>query len=74
MRHPIGTVLHGYFVLPQDGDRSIAPPDKNATRYVLPQTHAVTLEDDFSFYQRQQYVTNRNLTKYLQKTFTNVLL
>lgn len=51
---PIGTVLHGYFVLPPEGDSSISPPEKNAAKYVPMQTHAVTLEDDFSFYQRQQ--------------------
>ncbi len=50
---PIGTVLHGYFVLPPEGDTSIPLPEKNASRYLLKQTHAVQLEDDFSFYQRQ---------------------
>ena len=50
---PIGTVLHGYFVLPTEGDNSVPPPEKNAERYVPKQTHALTLEDDFSFYQRQ---------------------
>ena len=50
---PIGTVLHGYFVLPPEGDNSVPPADKNAEKYVPKQTHALTLEDDFSFYQRQ---------------------
>lgn len=50
---PLGTVLHGYFVRPPDGDNSIALPDRNAAKYVPKQTHALTLEDDFSFYQRQ---------------------
>jgi hypothetical protein len=50
---PIGTVLHGLFVLPPAGDQSVPPPDKNATRYVPRQTHAISLEDDFSYYQRQ---------------------
>ena len=49
---PIGTVLHGYFVLPPAGDTSVPPPDKNAGKYVSQYTHALTLEDDFSFYQR----------------------
>ena len=50
---PIGTVLHGYFVLPPAGDTSVPPPDKNAGKYVSKYTHALSLEDDFSFYQRQ---------------------
>ena len=50
---PIGTVLHGYFYLPPAGDVSIPPPEKNAGKYVSPYTHAMSLEDDFSFYQRQ---------------------
>jgi hypothetical protein len=49
---PIGTMLHGYFLLPLEGDTSIPPPEKNA-RYGIKYTHALTLEDDFSFYQRQ---------------------
>lgn len=50
---PIGTVLHGYFVLPPEGDTSVPPPDRNAEKYVPKQTHALLLEDDVSFYQRQ---------------------
>lgn len=53
---PIGTVLHGYFVLPPAGDDSIPPPEKSAEKYVPKQTHALSLEDDFSFYQRQRRV------------------
>ncbi len=49
---PIGTVLHGYFFLPPAGDDSIPPPEKNA-RYGLKYSHALSLEDDFSFYQRR---------------------
>lgn len=49
---PIGTLLHGYFVLPPAGDKSIPPPEKNS-RYGLRHTHALSLEDDFSFYQRR---------------------
>src|SRR6266446_8027324 len=48
---PIGTVLHGYFVLPPEGDTSIPPPDKAVAKYVPKYNHALTLEDDFSFYQ-----------------------
>ena len=49
---PIGTVLHGYFVLPPTLDKSIPQPEKNS-RYGVKYTHALSLEDDFSFYQRQ---------------------
>lgn len=50
---PIGTVLHGYFFLPIEGDVSLPPPAKDAGKYVSPYTHALTLEDDFSFNQRR---------------------
>ena len=48
---PIGTVLHGYFVLPPVGDKTIAPP-LSFEQYVPKHTHALSLEDDVSFYQR----------------------
>lgn len=47
---PIGTHLHGRFLLPPEGDTSIPPPAKNRA----PQTHAALLEDDFTFHQRQK--------------------
>ena len=50
---PIGTVLHGYFVKPREGDISIPLPKRGA-RYAYHYTHALTLEDDFSFYQRRK--------------------
>lgn len=49
---PIGTVLHGYFFLPPAGDKSIPPPTRGA-QYVPKHTHALSLEDDVSFYGRQ---------------------
>ena len=49
---PIGTHLHGTFFLPPEGDTTFPVPKKDA-RYVLPQNHALTLEDDFSFYARR---------------------
>jgi hypothetical protein len=55
---PLGTVLHGLFYLPPDGDDSVPrpkPKDKiEAQRlaYFVPQTHALLLEDDVSFYRR----------------------
>lgn len=50
---PIGTLLHGYFVLPPAGDNAIPPPEKGTEKYAPKYNHALTLEDDFSFYQRQ---------------------
>lgn len=50
---PIGTVLHGYFLPPPVGDTSLPPQDAVGKKYNPPYTHALTLEDDFSFYQRQ---------------------
>ena len=51
---PIGTHLHGYFHLPPVGEESTIPPlPKDQERYQLKQNHAVSLEDDFSFYQRR---------------------
>lgn len=50
---PIGTHLHGYFVLPPEGDKTIPPPPNGSEKYVPKYNHALTLEDDFSFYQRQ---------------------
>lgn len=46
---PIGTHLHGYFHPPPLGEEQTIP----AQRSVIPQNHALTLEDDFSFYQRR---------------------
>jgi len=50
---PIGTVVHGYFLLPPADDKSLPPQDAAGKKYNPPYTHALTLEDDFSFYQRQ---------------------
>ncbi len=52
---PIGTNLHGYFYLPPRGNQQIPLPlvkDPNA-KYRSKYTHAISLEDDVSFYQRQ---------------------
>lgn len=49
---PIGTHLHGTFCLPPAGDTSVPPPS-GQVQYVPKQNHAITLEDDFSFYQRR---------------------
>lgn len=50
---PIGTVLHGAFTLPPDGDTAIPPAPKGLEKYVPAENQALTLEDGFSFYQRQ---------------------
>lgn len=56
---PLGTVLHGVFFAPPPGDESIPrpqPKDKiEAQRlaYVIPQTHALLLEDTVSFCRRR---------------------
>lgn len=50
---PIGTVLHGFFLLPAEGVTAFPPIEKNPSRYVPKQTQALSLEDDFSFRERQ---------------------
>ena len=45
---PLGTVLHGRFVLPPAGDTTIPVPAEGA-HYVPKQNHAVLLEDNVSF-------------------------
>lgn len=52
---PLGTVLHGYFVLPREVDETIPPPQAGQ-RYAYKYTHALSLEDDFSFYRRRGQV------------------
>ena len=51
---PIGTHVHGYFYLPPVGEEATVPLlPKDMERYQVHQNHAVSLEDDFSFYQRR---------------------
>ncbi|MDA1052180.1 MAG: hypothetical protein O3C40_17110 [Planctomycetota bacterium] len=51
---PIGTHVHGYFYLPPVGEEETIPPLPNdMAKYEIKQNHAVSLEDDFSFYQRR---------------------
>ncbi len=50
---PIGTLLHGTFLLPAEGITAYPPIEKNQSKYVPAQNQALTLEDDFSFYERQ---------------------
>lgn len=51
---PIGTHVHGYFYVPPVGEESTIPPlPKDMEQFQLKHNHAVSLEDDFSFYQRR---------------------
>jgi len=51
---PIGTHMHGYFHLPPIGEEAtIAPLPKDQSQFQVKHNHAVSLEDDFSFYQRR---------------------
>ena len=51
---PLGTHVHGYFFVPPEGDEgTIPPPPKDMQRHLIKQNHAVSLEDDFSFYARR---------------------
>jgi hypothetical protein len=55
---PLGTVLHGVFFQPPEGDNSVPRPqpkdtvEKQRAAYFVPETHALLLEDDVSFYRR----------------------
>lgn len=50
---PLGTHLHGTFVLPPEGDTSIPVPKKEYAKWVPAENHAILLEDDVSFYTRR---------------------
>lgn len=51
---PLGTHVHGYFYVPPVGEETTIPPlPKEQMRFDIKQNHAVSLEDDFSFYQRR---------------------
>ena len=48
---PLGTHVHGFFYVPPAGEEAtILPLPKDMERYQLKHNHAVSLEDDFSFY------------------------
>ena len=51
---PLGTVVHGYFLLPPEGEEQTIPalPEEHRAHSIA-QNHVLQLEDDFSFYQRQ---------------------
>lgn len=51
---PLGTYVHGYFFVPPDGEEGTIPPlPAEHKKAEIPQNHAISLEDDFSFYQRR---------------------
>ena len=51
---PLGSHVHGYFHVPPAGEENTIPPlPKEHAKFEIKQNHAVSLEDDFSFYQRQ---------------------
>ena len=55
LRHiPLGTHVHGYFVLPTPGEEATIPalPD-DKKQFAIPENHVLLMEDDFSFYQRR---------------------
>ena len=51
---PLGTVVHGYFTMPPKGEENTIPPlPDEHKKAAIPHNHGISLEDDFSFYQRQ---------------------
>ncbi len=51
---PLGTHLHGYFLPPPAGDEQTIPPQpKDQAKFEIKQNHALSLEDDFSFYEQR---------------------
>lgn len=50
---PLGTHVHGYFHLPPTGEEHTIPPlPPEQQKHQIKQNHALTIEDDFSHYQR----------------------
>ena len=51
---PLGTHVHGYFFVPPKGEEETIPPlPDEHKKFAVPHNHVISLEDDFSFYQRQ---------------------
>jgi len=54
---PLGTHVHGYFYVPPKGEEETIPTDALLSakqgKFDIPHNHALSLEDDFSFYQRR---------------------
>ena len=51
---PIGTHVHGCFFVPPAGEETTIPPlPKGQEKFEIKYNHALSIEDDFSFYQRR---------------------
>jgi len=51
---PVGTHVHGYFFVPPKGEEdTIGPLPEDQKRFTIRHNHAISLEDDFSFYQNR---------------------
>lgn len=51
---PLGTHVHGRFHLPPSGEEQTIPPlPAEQQHHHVPYNHVITLEDDFSYYQRR---------------------
>ena len=51
---PLGTYVHGYFHVPPKGEEdTIPPPPEEHSKSAIAHNHAISMEDDFSFYQRR---------------------
>lgn len=51
---PIGTHVHGYFFVPPVGEEKTIPPlPAGQEKFEIKYNHALSLEDDFGFYQRR---------------------
>jgi len=48
---PLGTHVHGYFHLPPAGEEKTIP--KQSEKHEIAENHALSIEDDFSYYQRR---------------------
>lgn len=54
---PVGTHVHGYFFVPPNGEEDVIPPlPQDQKQFTIKHNHAISLEDDFSFYQRRGQV------------------
>ncbi len=51
---PIGTVLHGWFFLPPEGDETVPEPPEGKNKYFRPYTHCAALEDHSSYCQSRE--------------------
>lgn len=63
---PLGTRLHGRFVLPPPADAALPPPSPDYARYVPRHSHAILLEDDASRQARlgQEWVVRQVTLRY----------